>query len=468
MNDLWRLSAQQLAEGYGQGAFTPGEVLEACLARIAETRQEVNAVVLTDRIGAKLVSSASRLRWARGKTNGPLDGVPVSLGDDLHAAGLHTAWGSLLLKDFVARKDEAAVTRLRAGGAMVIGKTNLPEFSIAAHCANPVHGVTRNPWEPALTPGACGGAAAVAAGCGPLALATDAGGSLREAASHCGVVGFKPSHAVQPEDGLPALLLDFETLGALARTVDDAWLLAQVASGVPAQLLGAATPARILYVPRCGDQPVDPAVAERMGAAVKQFEALGHTVTEAASFEAADPVNASWPLLAATGLAWMLSEAGSLAEFGLRVGEAPNVTLCSPEVQDSLRDALESDAASLFELFAATRVLKRELAALLAQHDFILTPACAALPWPADEPAPARNGAKSMRLRAQASFSLCASVAGLPAVVVPCGMADGLPVGLQLVGRAGADATLMALARHYEQAHPWADRWPELQAAAAA
>ena len=206
MTELWRLSAAQLTHGYANGDFTPGEVLDAVLNRVAECQPHTNAMVLVDRMGAKLASSASRLRWARGKPLGPLDGVPVSLKDNLQAGGLATSWGSKLLKGFVARRDELPVAKLRAAGAMLFGKTNLPEFAMQGYTGNPVSGVSRNPWNPALTPGGSSGgaAAAVAAGCGPLALATDGGGSIRRPASHCGLVGFKPTaDAVPREGGLP-------------------------------------------------------------------------------------------------------------------------------------------------------------------------------------------------------------------------------------------------------------------------
>jgi aspartyl-tRNA(Asn)/glutamyl-tRNA(Gln) amidotransferase subunit A len=464
MSELWQLDAAQLTEGYRRGDFTPGEALESCLARSAEQQPRINAINLLDRSGAKLAAGASRVRWARGTPLGPLDGVPLTIKDNLHAQGLPTTWGSKLLQGFVARKDELPVQRLRSAGAVIFGKTNLPEFAMLGYTANDVAGVTRNPWDPRLTPGGSSGgaAAAVAAGCGALALATDGGGSPRRPAGYCGLVGFKPSSGrVAREGGLPEIFLDFEVPGAIARTVLDAHRLLQAVAGEPLQELPAAGAARILYVPRFGEQAVDPAIEASVAQAAQRFESLGHAVETAGAFHLADRVNACWSELSGAGLAWMLSEAGTLAEFGLAAGQAPDVGLCTPIIQEGLREALQTDAASLFEVFAAVHALKRELAGLFARHDFILTPAAAAMPWPAEQPYPQLIAGQAAAPRGHAVFTAFANAAGLPAIALPCGVSQGLPIGLQLVGAPQADRALLALAAQYESAAPWSMQWEQ-------
>jgi aspartyl-tRNA(Asn)/glutamyl-tRNA(Gln) amidotransferase subunit A len=330
---------------------------------------------------------------------------------------------------------------------------------------NTLTGATRNPWNPHhIAGGSSGGAAAaVAAGCGPIALATDGGGSIRRPAAYCGLVGFKPSAGRVPRDGgLPEILLDFEIPGPISRTVADAHRLVQaLASEAPHEIAEVAS-ARILYVPRFGSQVVDPAIAASVAEAAKQFEALGHKVEEAASFELADRVNACWPVLSGAGLAWMLSEASTLGEFGLGPGEAPDVGLCTPAIQEGLCDALQTDAASLFEVFAAVHALRGQLAQLFAQHDFVLTPAAAAMPWPAEDAYPPTIAGEPAGPRGHAVFTAFANAAGVPAIALPCGAAHGVPIGLQLVGKAGTDTALLALASQYERARPWVMQWPAL------
>lgn len=470
MTELWRLSATQLTEGYRSGAFTPADALDACLQRVEAWQPYTNAVVMLDKAGARQAAGASRLRWARHKPLGPLDGVPISLKDNLHAAGWTTTWGSRLLQGFVARRDELPVARLRAAGALLFGKTNVPEFAMQGTTHNLLHGTTRNPWNTALTPGGSSGGAvaAVATGCGPLAMGTDGGGSIRRPASHTGLVGFKPSAGCVPrEHGLPEIFLDYEVVGPIGRTVRDVWRLMQVIAG-PATGFDSgppetpAPPSRILYVPRFGTHPVDPGIAALVRQAAERFEALGHTVEEAASFDLADPVNRLWPLLSSTGLAWLLGEASEHAEFQLRADELPDISQCTPASQAALKDGLAAEGAAMFELFAAVQTLKHRLRSVFAQHDFILTPATAALPWPAQQTHPPLIDGQAVGSRGHAVYTGLANAAGLPAIALPCGLAQGLPAGLQLIGAPGADARVLALALHYESACPWADLWPQL------
>jgi aspartyl-tRNA(Asn)/glutamyl-tRNA(Gln) amidotransferase subunit A len=158
----------------------------------------------------------------------------------------------------------------------------------------------------------------------------------------------------------------------------------------------------------------------------------------------------------------MLSEASALAEFGLDPGQAPDVGQCTPAIQQGLRDALETDAASLFEVFAAVHALRKQLAELFTRHDFILTPAAAAMPWPAEDAYPPSIDGRPAGPRGHAVFTAFANAAGTPAIALPCGASQGLPIGLQLVGRTGTDTALLALASQYERARPWVMQWPPL------
>ncbi len=460
---LWRLAASELVAGFRAGSFTPVDALDACLARAEACEPALNAMVCFDRAGACRAAEASRARWAAGRPLGPLDGVPMTAKDNLHVTGLPTAWGSRLLRGVVPAADELPVRRLREAGAVLFGKTNLPEFAMQGVTTNALSGTTRNPWDLALTPGGSSGgaAAAVAAGYGPLALATDGGGSIRRPASHCGLVGFKPSMGTVPRGGgLPDIFLDYEVAGGIGRNVQDVRAMTGVLADTP-MVVPPPRGARILFVPRFGSHPVDAGIAAQVREAAKRFEALGHRVDEAASFELAERVNALWPLLSAAGLAWMFGDAATWPALGVREGSAPDERLCGDAARAALAQGLAAGAASLFDVLAAVQRMRQALDVLFATHAFILTPATAALPWPAQQTHPATIDGQPVGPRGHAVFTAFANAAGLPAIAMPCGDVGGLPTGFQLVGRARADAALLALALQFEQVHPRAAEWPD-------
>ncbi len=252
---------------------TSTALVERSFERIRRLNGRYNAFVTLDEAGAAEAARESDARLKRGEARSALEGVPVSVKDNIHVAGLRATWGSRALATFVPAIDELPVARLRAAGAIVIGKTNVPEFTLEGYTDNALFGVTRNPWNARLTPGGStgGGAASVAAGLVPAALGTDGAGSTRRPACHTGLVGFKPSIGRWPRiDGFPAILTDLETAGTLTRSVDDAMLLDAVLKGPDARdrrsLYASAQPwrrrkLRVLYIPRFGDSPVDPEVA---------------------------------------------------------------------------------------------------------------------------------------------------------------------------------------------------------------
>jgi aspartyl-tRNA(Asn)/glutamyl-tRNA(Gln) amidotransferase subunit A len=430
-SELWQLNAAELVEGYRGGAFTPVDALEACLARVAHCQPLLNAFVYLGHDSAMADARESSKRWAANAPLGPLDGVPVSVKDNLHVAAWPTSWGSREWLHFTAQQDERPVARLRASGAVMFGKTNLPEFAMQGYTSNDVFGRTRNPWDLARSPGGSSGgaAAAVASGCGPLALVTDGGGSTRRPASHCGLVGFKPSAGlVARGGGVPELFLHFETPGAIARTVNDAVALME-ALAERTLSSKAVRGARILFVPRFAAHPVDAGISANVQSAARQFEAMGHHVDEAKVFDIAEEINTVWPTL---------SEAGLLRLRG-----------------DDAR------ARSLLEaLSAAVERLEGRLNSVFVDYDFILTPCTAALPWPVEETHPSHIDGHAVGPRAHAVFTAFANAGGLPAVALPSGFVGECPTGIQLVGRRGADAALLEVARAFEAAQPWADIWP--------
>ena len=463
----WSLSATELGRAYRAGSATPEDALDAVLARIARHNPQLNAIVTMDETGARAAARASGERFRNNTPLGPLDGVPITVKDNIAVGGLRATWGSRLFADFVPKIDELPVARLRAAGAVILGKTNTPEFAMVGHTDNLVFGLTRNPWDLSRTVGGSSGGAvaAVAAGFGPLAIGTDGGGSIRRPASHAGLVGFKPSLGRVPRaDGLPAIFLDYEVVGPIARSVEDIVLAMQVMSpphprdaassafaNRPFEVPTQAPRCRILHVRTFGDAPVEPEITQRVDAAADALRTLGHTVDTAPAFDIANEVNLRWMTLSQAGLAHMLEGHHGWREL------LDTAALANAEAGRALT------ATALFDLLRQVDEMKTRLGELFVEYDLLLTPATAALPWPADQTYPAHIDGREVGPRGHAVFTGFANAAGLPAIVLPCApSASGLPNGLHLIGRWGADGALCAVANAFERSRPWCDSWPTL------
>jgi aspartyl-tRNA(Asn)/glutamyl-tRNA(Gln) amidotransferase subunit A len=459
MSELWQKTASELTAGYGRGEFTPAEAVEACFDRLRVTEPHIAAFldVFDD---ARRDAAASGARWRAGCPISPLDGVPVSVKDNLHVAGHSTTWGSRTLQGFRPAADELPVARARAAGMIFLGKTNLPEFAMRGVTVNALAGASRNPFDTSLTPGGStgGGAAAVAAGVGPLALATDGGGSIRRPASHCGLVGFKPSAGRVPRaGGLPEMFGAYEVAGAIGRDLDDVIATIEALAGAP---LEGTAGRRILHVPTFSDAPVDSGIAAEVRRAAQAFADLGFIVDEAAGFDLADAINSGWTTLFDAGLAWMFADLKRWPEW--RDGPGPEVIedLLGEAARASLERGRAMSAAALFDLLHEVDVAKARLAVLFEHYDAILTPATAALPWPAAENHPPVIAGHPVGPRGHAVFTAIGNAAGLPGLALPTGWIGNLPTGIQLLGRPGGDADLLALGRVFTEARPFDRRWP--------
>lgn len=454
-DNLCRLSATELGKLFRKGEVRPSEVLASVFDRIEAAEPLVNAFSTLDVAGATSSAKVSDARFQQGKPLGPFDGIPVSIKDNITVAGLRCAWGSEIFKDYVPALDETPVARLRDQGAVILGKTNVSEFTMGqGQVSTKLFGTTRNPWDTKLTPGSSSGGAvaAVATGMGPVALGTDGGGSIRRPAGFAGLVGLKPTLGrVARYNGLPIVMNGAEVIGPLTRTVDDlAMTLTAIQGPLDEDMSSLAfradeaepaiRPLRILYVPRFGASPVDEEIAISCSRAAAHLAELGHHVEEGSMPFDVSFFDRAWPVICGTGLAWLLRDEAWEGRIG-------DVYAQMVESGKSLSAVDYMDALTCFrESFA-------QFARFFRTYDILMTPASGALQWAAENPGPSHHRV----------FTGIVNVAGLPAISVPAEQTQGgLPVGFQLVAPYGADWLLVALARHFEVAHPWRARWPEI------
>jgi aspartyl-tRNA(Asn)/glutamyl-tRNA(Gln) amidotransferase subunit A len=456
---LWALNATELVSGYLAARFTPLDVIESVLERIEGVNRLVNAVVTSDADGARRAAADSTRRHRDGKPLSGIDGVPITVKDNIPVKGMRSTWGSRLFSNYIPEVDELPIARLREAGGIIFGKTNCPEFTLQGYTDNVLFGPTRNPWNLALTPGGSSGGAvaAVAAGLGPVAIGTDGGGSIRRPASHTGLIGLKPSRGRVPRtDGFPAILLDFETVGPIARSVADAELIMDIiAPSDPSDPASApfrdrpyraeaAKPCRILFVPQFGEAPVDPEIAAAVATAADRLIELGHHVkTGAAPFDVSC-VDEAWPVITQGGLAWFSTL-------------SPGFPLYASKPMQEL--ATQGNGLSAADYLGALTTVKRvesQLLRIFENYDLILTPSAAALPWKAEEVFPSEIAGQAVGPRGHAIFTAFVNLAGAAGINLPCGQSkSGLPIGLQLVSRPGGDGLLMAIASQCEAANLW-------------
>jgi aspartyl-tRNA(Asn)/glutamyl-tRNA(Gln) amidotransferase subunit A len=453
------MDAGTLAQHFARRTLSPVEALQSVLARLDAINPKLNAVIARDDDGALAAARESAARWSRGAPLSALDGVAVSVKDNIPVRGLPCQWGSRLHAGDLPARDESPVRRLREAGAVLFGKTNVPEFTLQGYTDNALHGVTRNPWDTWLTPGGSSGGAvaAVAAGIGPLAIATDGGGSIRRPCAYTGLVGLKPSWGAVPRaDGLPEMLPGLEVIGPIARHVGDVARILQVLAPsmqffeFPEPV--ASRSLRIAYWRSIDGSPVDPLIDERVAAVADQFRDMGHYVAET---EAPDVVSAfnrlAWPVLGASGLAAILQHRSP-----------DDHALLTPAMAELLRFGRELGAVALFDAQALQRSLREVMDRLFISFDAVLTPACAAMPWPARDSHPPKIDGRPVDARGHAVFTAFVNGAGLPALALPAEpSAEGMPIGFQLVGAHGSDAALCALGAEFERLHSPRLRWPE-------
>jgi aspartyl-tRNA(Asn)/glutamyl-tRNA(Gln) amidotransferase subunit A len=454
------LSVAELLARYRRKDLSPVETLRAVLNQIDRHNAVVNAYCWLDREGAQRSASESEARWRAGAPRGLIDGVPVGIKDNILVAGIPARFGSKLTSNAPAAHDAPSVARLREQGAIVVGKTTMPEFGWKGVTDSPLTGITRNPWDTRKTPGGSsgGGAAAVVLGMGTIQIGTDGGGSIRIPAAFTGSYGIKPTRARVP--AWPASPLGtLAHVGCLTRSVADAAIaLTIIAAPDTRDVYAWPSPApdfrigldegvralRVAYSPRLGyAKRVDPEVEASVADAARVFTGLGAHVDEADPQLDADPIEA-WNTL------WWSSFATLLQAYGERVREQAEPGLAAAAAQ-----GLKTSVADYLRAQLKRADLHAVFARFFERYDLLLTPA---MPLPAFEVGhvvpPSGDGGEAWT--DWSPFTYPFNLTQQPAASIPCGLTrDGLPIGLQIVGAIGADALVLRASRAFEEARPF-------------
>jgi aspartyl-tRNA(Asn)/glutamyl-tRNA(Gln) amidotransferase subunit A len=471
-----------------RGALDDQRVSAVELVRAACARAralDLNAFTHLREEAALAEAEDSDARRARGEARSPLEGIPVAVKDNLCQAGEPAQCASRILEGWESPYDATAVARLGAAGAIVVGRTNMDEFAMGSSTENSVHGPTRNPWDPECAPGGSSGgsAVAVAAGIVPAALGSDTGGSIRQPASFCGVVGMKPTYGRVSRYGLVAFASSLDQIGPFARTVEDAALVLEAIAGHdPCDSTSIPEPAPALAGALSGDvsglvvglpreyfasDGADPGVLAAVRTAVAELEQAGaktrevslpHTRYGVATYYLVANAEASSNLARYDGVRYgrRAERFGDLLDmyrrtrsegFGAEVKR--RILLGTYVLSAGYYDAYYRKAQQVRTL------LRRDFEEAFATCDVIATPTAPETAFPLGE-----RAEDPLRMYLSDVFTVPAPLAGIPALSVPCGLVDGLPVGLQLMGRALDEATLLRVADAYQRRSDWHERRP--------
>jgi amidase len=468
--DLCFTPATEFVNLYRARKVSPLEVMRAVLARIDQVNPAVNAYVTLARESALRAARAATNVLRRGAKLQPLHGVPVSIKDNTPTKGIRTTWGSKIFEHHVPEEDALIVERLKAAGAIVVGKTNTPEFGAGANTFNAVFGATRNPWNPALTCGGSSGGAAVAlaTGMGPIAQGSDLGGSLRIPAAFCGVVGFRTTPGLVPDYPKELAWDSLSVVGPMARTVADLALMLSVVAGPDDRaplsyavdtrefLRAVRAPSvrgwRVAWTPDLnGLISVDAEVAKVAEGATKIFRSLGAKVEAACpDFSEVNEI-----VLATRGLSMVALHADKLAQW-------------KDQMQKGLVWNIEQGLRLTPEEIARGEKLRtmlwQRVRTFMETRHLLILPTVAVPPFPVEQPYPTEINGKALDNYTQWFFLTYAiTVMGLPAISIPCGFTQsGLPVGLQIVGRRRQEAAVLCAAAAFEAAAPWRDQLPPI------
>ena len=453
-DDLAFLSATDLVARYRARRLSPVEATKAALAAIEKHNPRLNAFRLVDPAFALAAARDSEARWMKGAPLGPVDGVPVSIKDLILAKGWPSLRGSRLIDpDQPWRDDAPGTARLRESGAVLLGKTNTSEFGWKGVTDSPLAGITRNPWNPALTPGGSSGgaAAALASGMGALALATDGGGSIRNPAHFTGLCGIKGTFGRVP--AWPASPMgSLGNVGPMARTMTDGALMMNVITQPDARDWLSLPPDGVNYLqgledgvagwrvalcPDLGFAKLDPEVAALLRNAADVFRRMG------AQVEDADPGIGN--TTATFNTHWHV---GVAASFGALPPD--KLALLDPGLDDFVRLGLRISGVAFSQAQSERAAIGAKMRLFHERYDLLLLPTAAVPAFPVERRDP--PGVATDDWAAWTPFSYPFNLTMQPALSVPCGFTRaGLPVGLQIVGAMYTDARVLRAGRAFER-----------------
>ncbi|MSO68547.1 MAG: amidase [Pseudolabrys sp.] len=464
-NDLTRKSATELTALIKSRALSPVELLNDSLAVIERVNPKLNAIVTLAADQAREAAREAEAAVMRGDAVGALHGLPIGVKDVTRTAGIRTTFGSPLFKDFVPDEDAEAVRRLKAAGAIVLAKTNTPEFACGANTVNPVFGATRNPWNPALSPaGSSGGSAvAVATGMVPLAQGTDFGCSIRIPAAFCGIVGIRPTPGLTPNYPMPLAWDPGQVHGPLARSAEDAALMLDAMVGfsrlspisvappwASAQVEVArahhAKGLRVAYAPDIAGIGVDAEIDKICRATAVRLRDAGATVDEI-QFDVSDGRDPYQVWRGAWMVAQQFENISRLEEFG-------------ENLMGNVKRGLTVTTLDLGKAEQTRQIVFHRFRALFERYDLLLTPAAPIRPFPVEQNFPTEiNCHKFENYVDWIAPAFLVTLVSLPAGSVPAGMTnDGLPVGLQIVAPRFEEPRILSLAKIVQQMNPIG--WP--------
>ena len=463
--------ATELRRLIDRGEVSCVELTELFYRRIDDFNPQLNAYLTL--CPERALDAARRAQDVvqRGENRGPLHGIPVSVKDLELTEGITTTLGSALFRDRVPEYDSVVVERVKAAGAIILGKTNTPEFGLSGTTENQLDEPCRNPWDTTRTPGGSSGgaAAALAAGLCTLATGSDGGGSIRIPASFSGVFGIKPSQGRVPRYGgygRPAAN-HFSQSGPMSRTVADTALLLQVLSGpdprdptsmretppdFAAQLHHGVNGWRIAWSPDLGYAGVEPEVLRLTETAARVFAELGATV-ESPPLEIENPFNAFWDVFATaayTSYGHLLAARGSeFTDYGRR----------------ALQHGMAVTGADLSRALLRVDQLRRQMETFFDDYDLLLTPTMPTPAFPLEQRPTVIGGQEVDPFWGYLPFTFPINMTGQTAASIPCGFStdaasQGMPIGLHIVGPRGSEAKVLQAAAAFEQARPWQDKRP--------
>ena len=484
---ITNLSAAQIAAQIQSKEISCREVTAAFLERTEALEPKVGAFVSVLTQDAIQRAEKLDLRLAAGEDIGPLGGVPIALKDNMCANGTRTTCSSKMLENFVAPYDAHVVEKLRDAGAVVLAKANMDEFAMGSSTENSAFFPTHNPWDLKRVPGGSSGGstASVAAREVPLALGSDTGGSIRQPASFCGCVGLKPTYGLVSRYGLVAFASSLDQIGPVSNTVEDAALLLQSIAGhderdstsidraVPdyrAALTGDIRGLRVGVPSEYFGQGVQPYVAEAVHKAIDQLKELGAEIVEV-SMPTTEYGLACYYIIAPCEASSNLARYDGV-KYGLRVAQAGDDVIAMTsksraagfghEVQHRIMIGAHALSSGFYDAYYAKAqkvrtLIRQDFDAAFAKCDVLATPTAPSVAFPLGD----KTG-DPIAMKLADVCTIPVNMAGIPALSLPCGFEQGLPIGLQLMGKLLDESTLLRAAHAYEQATDWHKQRPAL------